>query len=190
MSTLDELPHIGKLIAYTEACESPLSSEAFIVSGHENYYVYDVGNSAKSLNILKMLDKPIIIILSHFHIDHCGNLSGINYHKLYLSGKARQKLKCGETIPINPMTIQDGVELVIQRCSSVHENGCLLLTINREYTLLGDLVFPLKTRESAVAREMIKELEKIDTRYFVISHRKQKVWPKEDFISIMRALMN
>ena len=168
------------------AVESPLSSDVFLIEGEENIYAYDVGSSPAAEKILQNLNKPLVIILSHFHKDHTSNLARLTYQQLYVGGVTRQRLHCGTTLPGNMLTINDGARLEIQRCPSVHEKGSLILNVNREYTLLGDLIYARGEPDKAIKTAMLLTLQAVDTRFFVVSHQRDKIFEKEKLLEIIR----
>ena len=76
--------NLRHICCYTE----PLSADVFIVEGQNNIYMYDTGNGDESLNEIKSIlneysDKPVKIIISHFHPDHMGNIDKIEKDKIY-----------------------------------------------------------------------------------------------------------
>lgn len=188
-TTESALPGIGRDILYVPAEEEPLSSDAFLIRGRHYTYVYDVGSSQAARHQLQREEKPLVIMLSHLHADHTANLACLTYAKLYVGGKTRQKLRVGETLTEDMLCFHDGPELELRRCPSVHENGSLILTVNREYTLLGDLVYPLHKPDLSLALDMLKQLTALDTRYFVVSHRKGKVFEKAVFLRMVKQLL-
>jgi len=183
------LPKIGGDIRYVPAEEEPLSSDVFLIRGRHYTYVYDVGSSQAARHQLQREEKPLVIMLSHLHADHTANLACLTYAKLYVGGKTRQKLRVGETLSEDALCFQDGVNLELRRCPSVHENGSLILTVNREYSLLGDLIYPLHKPDPSLALAMLKQLSAIETRYFVVSHRKEKVFERDAFLRMVKQLL-
>ncbi|MCQ2452813.1 MAG: hypothetical protein MJ075_06745 [Oscillospiraceae bacterium] len=185
-----ELRQLGDWISYIPAEEEPLSSDVFLIEGERYIYAYDVGSSQRAGEQLQSLPKPLIVMLSHFHKDHTANLSALSYERLYVGGKTRQLLKQGETLSEDRILIQDGPLLELRRCPSVHENGSLILTVNREYTLLGDLIYPRGEPDPSKATAMLKELASIDTDWFVVSHRKDKVFEKTVFLRMVKQTLS
>ena len=69
-----------------------------------------------------------------------------------------------------------------------HTDGCLIITVDNEYTLIADLYFTRPPFEMEKAMKMIETLRDIDTKYFVISHQEdEKVIPKETLITELTA---
>lgn len=151
------------------AASEPLSADAFIIEGDERYYVFDVGCSDEAYTVIAALDKPVTVILSHFHRDHTGNMSRLNPAQTY-AGARTLKYITGGTLVDAPLTIRDGVELVVQPCVSPHAPGCLIATVDGEYTFIGDLYYAHPGTGQGEAKGMLNVLKTLDTRYFVISH--------------------
>ena len=51
-----------------------------------------------------------------------------------------------------------------------HTGGSLILTVNGEYTLLGDLCYTRPSADPTVMDAMLTALSQVGTRYFVLSH--------------------
>lgn len=67
-------------ISYITPSESPLSSNVVVIEGSDDIWLYDVGNHPDVIEHLKEINcdgKNINIVLSHFYLDHIGNLDKI-----------------------------------------------------------------------------------------------------------------
>ena len=64
------------------AVDAPLSADAFIIEGDARYYVFDVGASDVAHAAIAALDKPVWVILSHFHADHTANMARLSPEKI------------------------------------------------------------------------------------------------------------
>ena len=80
------------------------------------------------------------------------------------------------------LKLNDGVELIIRHCPSVHVGGSLILTVNQEYCLLGDVHLHRATFDSATAWQMLAVLKRVKCKYFLVSHGDQLMIPKEELI--------
>lgn len=160
---------LGNSILYLPASEYPLSAEVFMIQGKKNTYLFDVGNTALSLHVIQSMPNPPIAILSHFHDDHTGNALKADFQTVFVGKFTMEKLKIG-TVVSEPMTIVDGITLEIIPCPSVHTPGSLILNVNREYCLIGDLFFYKPPVSSDLARQMFDTLDQVDTQYFIFSH--------------------
>lgn len=162
---MDDLSALVRRIPPTA---EPLSSDAFIIEGTERCYVFDAGSSDVAYDAIRQLNKPVTFILSHFHGDHTGNLSRLEGQVL---GGVRTCRYLGRGTRVEkPLTICDGVLLEVQPCVSPHAPGCLILTVDRQLTLLGDLTYPQPGRGAGEAVGMLRTLRTLDTQFFVESH--------------------
>ena len=174
---------IGKKIKYLPATNDPLSADVYCIEGDQYCYVYDVGNDDRSLQYINELSKERVIILSHYHKDHIGNIEDIHYRNLYVGKKTQEAIGKGIIVE-DAITINDRVRIDVIHCISPHTDGSLIITVDNEYTLIADLYFTRPPFEMEKAMKMIETLRDIDTKYFVISHQKdEKVIPKEKLIS-------
>lgn len=175
-----------KICEYIESfppSEEPLSADVFFVRGVEKTYIFDVGASDEAFEAIQSVKGEKAVILSHFHPDHTKNMERIDCKEVYLGRATFKKLGRG-TIVDSSVKIDDGVCLEIIRLPSVHAKGSLVLKVNSEYTLLGDLCYAHPDANRPLAIEMITALKKLDTKYFVQSHE-EKVYKKDEFIAGM-----
>ena len=174
---------IGKRIKYLPATNNPLSADVFCIEGDQYCYVYDVGNDDRSLQYINQLNREMVIILSHYHKDHIGNIESIHYRNLYVGKKTYEVIGKGVVVE-DKFTINDGVKIDVIHCTSPHTDGSLIVTIDNEYTLIADLYFTRPPFEKDKAMKMIETLRKINTEYFVITHQEdEKVIPKDKLIT-------
>ena len=174
---------IGNRIKYLPAQNDPLSADVYCIEGDQYCYVYDVGNDDRSLQYINELSKERVIILSHYHKDHIGNIEDIHYRNLYVGKKTYEAIGKGVVVE-EKFTINDGVRIDVIHCTSPHTDGSLIITVDNEYTLIADLYFTRPPFEMEKAMKMIETLRDIDAKYFVISHQEdEKVIPKEKLIS-------
>lgn len=68
---------ITENIRYIKAAEEPLSSDVVLVETKDSFFVYDVGSRIEIISILALLEKPVNIVLSHFHQDHIQALKSL-----------------------------------------------------------------------------------------------------------------
>lgn len=173
---------IGASILYLPASEQPLSAEVYLIQGRKHTYLFDVGNNSQSLHVIQSLPSPPIAILSHHHTDHTGNTLKTNFEKIYVGEFTREKINVG-TVVSELLTIDDGVILEIIPCPSVHTPGSLILNVNREFCLIGDLFFYKPPVSAVLARQMVEALAQVDTRFFVVSHSgTENIFEKKRFL--------
>jgi len=174
---------IGKRIEYMPATNSPLSADVFCIEGDKYCYVYDVGSDERSLQYINQLSKEKIVVLSHYHKDHTGNIADVHCRNLYVGKKTYEAIGKGIIVE-DKLTINDGVKIDVIHCVSPHTDGSLIVTIDNEYTLIADLYFTRPPFDKEKAMKMIEALNQIDTKYFVISHQEEeKVIPKNKLIT-------
>lgn len=177
---------IGTSIRYLPASEQPLSAEVYFIQGEKNTYLYDIGNHLPALRVIQSLPKPPIAILSHYHADHTGNILKTAFQKIYVGEFTKAKLDVGIVVS-QPVTIDDGIELEIIPCPSVHTPGSLILNVNREYCLIGDLFFCRPPVSMELARQMLEALSQVDTGFFVVSHSEtENIFDKKSFLLELR----
>ena len=174
---------IGEKIKYLPAANEPLSADVYCIKGDQYCYVYDVGNDDRSLRYINQIGKEKVVILSHHHKDHTGNIVGLHYRDLYVGKKTYEIIGKGIIVE-DALTINDGVRIDVSHCVSPHTEGSLIITVDNEYTLIADLYFTRPPFEREKAIKMIETLRDIDTKYFVISHQEnEKVVPKDKLIT-------
>lgn len=164
-----KLQRIAPRILRVPPVAEPLSSDAFIIEGDTRYYVFDVGASDAAYAAIDALDKPVVVILSHFHRDHTANMARLSPEATFVGARTRRQLGLG-TLVDTPMIIRDGIELLLQPCVSPHAPGCLIVTVDGTYTLTGDLHYARPDKGQGEARGMRNQLRLLQTEFFIVSH--------------------
>ena len=178
----DDMNKIGERIKYLPATNDPLSADVFCIDGDQYCYVYDVGSNERSLRYINQIVKEKVVVLSHHHKDHTGNIDGVHYSDLFVGRKTYEAIGKGVIVE-DAFTISDGVKIDVIHCTSPHTDGSLIITIDNEYTLIADLYFTRLPFDKDKAMKMLESLRNIDTKYFVISHQEnEKVISKEKLI--------
>lgn len=173
---------IGEKIKYLPATNDPLSADVYFIDGDKYCYIYDVGNDEYSLSQINQIEKERVIILSHYHKDHTGNIESLNYRNLYVGRLTHETIGKGIIVE-DEFTINDGVKIEVIHCTSPHTEGSLIVNIDNEYTMIADLYFTRHPFDRKKAQKMIESLKNIDTKYFVISHQEEaKVIAKKELI--------
>lgn len=163
---------ICEYISFIPSSDEPLSADVFFIKGDSKTYIYDVGANEQSFKEIESVPGEKAVILSHFHPDHTANMARINCDEIYLGRKTYEKLGKG-IIVSDKIIIEDGLKLEITRFPSVHAKGSLVLTVNSEYALIGDLYYSKQDCNRDIAREMLTAMRRLDTKYFVQSHSPQ-----------------
>ena len=183
---MNELERIAPHTLRVPPVDEPLSADIFIIEGDAQYYVYDVGASEAAYAAIAALDKPVTVILSHFHRDHTANMARICPKHTLVGARTRKQLGLG-TLVDAPMTIRDGVEIVVQPCVSPHAPGCLIATVDGAYTLVGDLHYAHPGTGQGEARGMYNQLRRLPTQHFVVSHAAESpLVSREDMLEKIR----
>lgn len=185
---------LNDYISYIKATNNPLSSDVGIINGEDFIYLFDVGCSDVVFNEINNLNKKVKVIISHFHQDHIGNIHRLNYD-LFVS-KFTKKYTNRGIIVEDKIEIKDGnINLIIQNLPSSHSKGCLILTVNKEYTFIGDASYSTYVKGKIIynvqkLKQTILDLEKIDTKYFLLSHSEQFIYSKEEVIKELKEIYN
>lgn len=179
-------------ISYLPATDEPLSADVGIVRGDRFCWIFDVGNSEKSLRLIEGIRAEKNVVLSHFHADHCGNFARVSCHEMYCGRFTQTKLKTGTEVQV-PVTIDDGVRITLFPIPSTHSRGAVGLAVNDEYAFLGDAVYGMRKAGEAVynvslLNEMIMVLEAVKVRDFLLSHDPDFARPKEQVIRKLKEL--
>ncbi len=121
--------------------EEPLSSDAAVMEGRERRYLFDVGARPEMLRELLAHPRPTVIMLSHFHPDHLGNLPLLPEAELLLSPHTLRYTKRGQTVA-EEKSWDDGMHFRLFPFPSAHAKGCLALELDGEAVLVGDAFCP------------------------------------------------
>ena len=176
---------INDYIKYIESTDEPLSSNVFFIEGKENTYIFDVGRNDEAYNEIQNINKNKVVIISHFHGDHISNLERVTYQNLYVSNYTYKHINRGNILK-EEITINDDIKLDIIPISSIHSKGSLVLNINNEYCLIGDSIHSDKPIDKSLMCMMIKDLEKIDTKYYVMGHGNDCIYDKQLLINELK----
>ena len=183
----DDMNTISRKIKYLPTTNDPLSADVYCIEGDKYCYVYDVGNDDRSLQYINQIGKEKVVVLSHHHKDHTGNIVGLHYRDLYVGKKTYEVIGKGIVVE-DTLTINDGVRIDVIHCTSPHTDGSLIITVDNEYTLIADLYFTRPPFDTVKALKMLESLRNVDTKYFVISHQEdEKVIPKDKLIAELTA---
>lgn len=171
--------------------EEPLSSDSYIIKGEKEYWIYDAGAGDLNFGAISKLDGTKNLIISHFHIDHIGNLNRLSFDNIYATkytGKYIPENAGPVTIVDSKIDIADGnVMLSIVPMPSSHSKGSLSMVLNDEYIFMGDSAYG-SGRDGHVAfnvsllKEQTDLLKFLNPEYCVLSHEERNVYHKTSII--------
>ena len=182
---------INDNLARIEHTENPLSADVFVITHNDHTYFFDVGNNEEFLPIMQSYGKATIV-LSHFHLDHIGSIAKVDCGEIYLSKHTFGYIHQG-IIVTEKQTLENGFLELIPLTSS-HSDGSLALNVNHEYCLVGDALYTKEKNGKSVynvqkLNELIKQLNQIDTQYFVVSHE-DEIKTKEQTLMELKTIYN
>ena len=174
------MTRINKNISYIKSSEEPLSADIGIVETPNGKWLFDVGNNPISISDLT---DSYNIVLSHFHIDHTGNLDKLIEKDLYVSKETYRYTNRG-TIVEKDIYIDNLHIFVIP---SSHAKGCLGLEVDGEYAFVGDALYS-KSKDGyriynvQKLKECIELLKELKANYLLVSHYEGLIRNKNDVI--------
>ena len=173
-------------IKYIESTEDPLSAEIGVIDSNGEKWLFDVGNNKEKI---KELTDTYNVVLSHFHLDHIGNLDDIKINKLYVSKYTYEHTGKG-------IIVDDDIyinNLHIFPIPSSHTKGCLGLEIDEEYAFFGDAIYSKSNDEfyiynAQLLKEEIDLLKKLKANKLLVSHEKGFILDKEVVIIMLEQI--
>jgi ribonuclease BN (tRNA processing enzyme) len=172
-------------ISFIKSSLNPFSSESFFIKENNITYVFDVGCQKIQLDYINSLKNKVIII-SHFHIDHIYNLKNINYDLCYFSSGIKWKYK--GVILDKPLNLTQNITLY--PITSTHAKGSIAMKY-KDLLFAGDLICADNGLYNVQKLyQMIQELENIDFKYFIMSHKNFKKYRKESIIRYLKMIYN
>ena len=179
---------ISSYLSFLPSSKEPLSANVFFIEGDNNTYIFDVGRNDEAYKQIESITKNKVVIISHFHGDHLENINRISFNDLLVGNYTYTHTNKGNIVK-DKVFINDGVRLEVLATSSVHSKGSLVVNINNEYCLIGDLVYSKPPLNRSLYIQMLKELEKIDTKYFVIGHGEDCVHEAKGYITSLKKVI-
>lgn len=179
---------VNDVYSIIKGSNNPLSSDVAVIIGKEYNYIYEVGNIEEIVDELNKIDNKAIII-SHFHIDHLGNLNKLQYEKLYVGDHTYKYTNAGEII--EDISIEN---IRILKLNNSHCKGSLCMRVD-DYCFVGDGLAPSNVNNQYVynvqkLKEEIDTLRKLDIKYIVTSHHMDKPILKDEVISKLITIYN
>jgi len=188
---------IDEKISYINWSEDPLSSDVIIIKGDESTWIFDVGQADDAYEEIIGIKGHKNIVLSHFHVDHIGNIKrlieadGENI-SLYVSKQTYKYTNKGNVVD-KPLELNDGVKIRIIPIPSSHSKGCLALEINDEYAFLGDAIYPTyrddkREYNSQLLKAQIEVLESLRANQFYLSHDSKPFVGKKVIVLFLKSI--
>lgn len=195
---MNNLVQITSEISYLPASKKPFSCDIVIIKPNlsSTTWIFDVGIGKKARNVINSIESPKNIVLSHFHPDHILNLPLIKFTKadnLYVSSNTKKYTLRGtvvqKTLTFTYKSLQESSEVKLFLLPSSHAKGCLCIQYG-QYCFTGDGTYcTIKhTYNEQLLRQEIEVLEKVDCKYFGLSHDKQFIYTKEELISLHKEI--
>ena len=164
-------------IKYIESSNEPLSAEIGVIESNGEKWLFDVGNDKTKI---EDLTETYNVVLSHFHLDHIGNLNNLKINKLYVSKYTYEHTNKG-------IIVEDNIyinNLHIFLVPSSHTKGCLGLEVDEEYAFLGDGIYSKSNDEFYIynvqlLKEEIDLLKKLKANKLLVSHERGFILDKE-----------
>ena len=132
------------------------------------------------------------IVLSHFHVDHAGNIGRIGCSDIYCGDYTYARLHMGTEIKAQ-VTYNDGAEITVFPVPSTHSRGAVGLEINGEYAFIGDAVYGAEKRGREaynvnLLKDMTVLLENLKAGTLLLSHDPSFARPKAVVVSKLKEL--
>ena len=178
---MSDIIEISDRISYIEATEDPLSADIGIVRDGERVWLYDVGDGEKSI---EGLDGCFNVVLSHFHLDHTGNIGRISASDIFASAETRRHIGCG-TVVTDDLYFGD---LHIFPLPSSHAKGSLGLEVCGAFAFVGDALYSrvkdgFYIYNAQLLRDEIRVLKRLRADRLLVSHFKGLIREKRDVIA-------
>ena len=164
---------------FLPSTEAPFSADIYLIKGEKKNYLFDIGIGKEARKIVDEIDNKVVII-SHFHQDHLGNLKfyDLKNEDIFIGDYTYKIIGYG-TVVRNIIEINDKVNLKIIPIPNSHAKGSLVLLINNEILLMGDSLYcNTKGYNVSLLNSEIKLLKELDFKYAMSSH-KDKLYPKK-----------
>lgn len=175
-------------IEYLPSSNEPLSADVYVIRGAKNNYIIDTGSNDEAFKIIEGIKNKIIII-THFHADHIGNLSRIDIPdaNLYVGKYTKDYCKCGTEI-LDSITIEDGANIRISAIPSSHAKGSLAITVDNKWLFLGDSYYcSAKGYNVSLLHDEMEFLKNEPFEYAILSHDENR-YSKKEILDNLKAI--
>ncbi len=178
-------------LSYLPSSEDPLSADVGILRLEGETWLFDLGAAPDAAEHIRALPGKKRAVISHFHPDHCGNLSRVELEEVYAGAFTAKKLGLGAvvTAPLEPVP-----GLRVFPLPSSHARGCLGLSWEG-YAFLGDAVYAggIKGRRgynAGLLRELIVTLRHLKAGTALLSHRRPLELPMAQVIGELESIFS
>ena len=194
------LINLTQNISYIPSSTKPFSCDVVFIKGQKFTWIFDCGTTKEIADEINRIQTPKNIVISHFHPDHILNLARVNYDNLYVS-KYTKKYTFKGTVLESDFFAQDFLagstsqnddknQIKIFHLPSSHAKGCLCLACG-DYCFMGDGTYAKELignhyYNAQLLLQMINVMEKIDVKYFCLSHDKNFVQNKETVLALYK----
>ena len=196
------LINLTQNISYIPSSTKPFSCDVVFIKGQKFTWIFDCGTTKEIADEINRIQTPKNIVISHFHPDHILNLARVNYDNLYVS-KYTKKYTFKGTVLESDFFAQDFLDttskenldnqknqIKIFHLPSSHAKGCLCLACG-DYCFMGDGTYAKELignhyYNAQLLLQMINVMEKIDVKYFCLSHDKNFVQNKETVLALYK----
>jgi len=183
------LVNITENISYLPATEKPLSCDIVFIKTNKATWIFDVGLNSEAIKEIKNIQGPKNVVISHFHPDHILNLPRVSCDNLYVSSNTKKYTFRG-TVVKDLLEFDEEPKIKILELPSSHAKGCLCL-ICGDYAFMGDGTYckPIRghhTYNAQKLQQMLETMEKIDAKYFCLSHESVFIKDKEAVIALYK----
>ena len=175
MQTIGNFLPLCNKVLYFPSSREPLSSDIFLIMTERFPILFDVGNGSAALSAALFVKDPVVV-LSHFHADHVGNIAALSPSALYLT-RFTQKHTVPGTVVTASTEITDGI--TVFPFPNSHSKGSLALKAG-SMLFIGDALYPGTLNERAcyntgLLREEIDFIKQTAPTDVIVSHRKNPV---------------
>lgn len=192
---MDELKHaiLDPGLSYYIPTVDPLSANVVLAEGREYLWVFDVGAHPDIPKLLKTETKPLRIILSHFHPDHCSNLDSMDFADLFLGKNTYRYVKQGQIVESDLFFSDGDLKIHIFPIPSSHAKGSLALEVNNTYSFLGDAAYATKkdgktVYNAGLLKEQIRILSELNSPYVLLSHQEPFQQTRQEVLSFLKEI--
>jgi glyoxylase-like metal-dependent hydrolase (beta-lactamase superfamily II) len=196
------MKEINSHFFYCEADDKVPCAKIFLVAGEKSSLLIDLGNIPSHLEETLKFAKErgcteiSSAILTHFHDDHCANLTLLNPTIRVLASKNTARYFQREIEIVSaPMQLDlGGVSVELVPVPSLHAKGCLDVLVDR-LLLVGDSLYfrfekdGLPFYNPQIAFEMLKAYESLDFDFAISSHGGDEKEPRAEVLSYLQHLL-